>query len=545
MPAKYSYELYNNNNNVDINSYEDFFTLNINLGMCINNYKLLENSYYKMVNDKSLLMYVVINSNKIHDHINIISYLLKTNTIINQQNSEGWTALMFASKFSNSTSNINVVKFLIESGANINIRNKLGLTAFMITCREINTTSSFNLVKLFLTFNIDINQCDKQGNTALIHTVIRSNNELSYNTVQLLIINKANINIQNNNGCTALMYACRYSNSTSSIDTVKLLLDNNAKTELREKDGWTSLMLAARYSNNGSSEDTIKLLLDYNTDINAIDKSGNTALILATKHSLNDSSIKTVTHLLFKGANPNIQNLKGYTALMYAINYYKKESDPICIPLLLRNNADPNLLSYNNGNKSALHIMIEKNSNYIYDLNDLKLLLLNGSNINQKDENGNTPIMLAGKLSLKSYILVLITNRANLCEKNNQGETFFTYYNSNNMIKILINTYINSLIKNNIYINDNIYDFMIENKIKTNDKLINTKISLLFLYKNHIIFDIDNDNKECSICFDHNNNLKAICDHVFCINCFDKLKKCPVCYENILGDKFSIFYDKL
>ena len=60
---------------------------------------------------------------------------------------KNWTALMFACRFSNTTSSLDTVKLLLERGAYVNLKTNDGYTALMIAVRSSNIGSSLETVK--------------------------------------------------------------------------------------------------------------------------------------------------------------------------------------------------------------------------------------------------------------------------------------------------------------------------------------------------------------------------------------------------------------
>ena len=92
----------------------------------MNNNNLFEHYNYNTIYDCSpftkckyfnKLMYLIINKTDFHV---ISNYLINNLNEINQVNEYGWTALMIASRNSNTINNLKTVKLLLENGADIN-----------------------------------------------------------------------------------------------------------------------------------------------------------------------------------------------------------------------------------------------------------------------------------------------------------------------------------------------------------------------------------------------------------------------------------------
>ncbi len=147
--------------------------------------------------------------------------IIEVGNDINLKNNNGLTALMFASKYSNTTSSLETVKLLIDSGADVNLRDDNGWAALMIASRYSNSTSSLETVKLLVDAGADLDIQNTDAWTALMMATVYSANESSFETVKLLIDAGADVNIQKTNGYTALTFA-------NNIEFVKLLLDNKA-----------------------------------------------------------------------------------------------------------------------------------------------------------------------------------------------------------------------------------------------------------------------------------------------------------------------------
>lgn len=149
-----------------------------------------------------------------------------------------------------------------------------------------------------------------------------------------------------------------------------------------------------------SSEVTIPHAL-----INTVDSRGNSHLILATK----SGNTQTVKQLLTRGANPNFQrqsddDFKYWTALMFAV----KADYPNIVELLLASKAQINLKD--SQGQTALLLAIPSGN-----ITTIMKLILAKANLNvQRQSDGWTALMLAIKEGHENIAKLLIRKGANL-----------------------------------------------------------------------------------------------------------------------------------
>jgi len=196
----------------------------------------------------------------------------------------------------------------------------------------------------------DVNFAEADGTTPLLWAVYKSSME----TVQLLLDAGADPNISNSLDITPLMQASRYGNA----DMISALLASGAGLDFAEQGLESTLMAAAR----SGSVDAVKVLLDAGVDPNKtepIDKQ--TAIMWATV----EGHLDVVRVLLDAGANPNMQ---------------ARVSE-----LTKRKNAD-----FPSGGFAPLHWAARNGDEAM-----IHLLLDNGADINVKNGDTSTPMMLA------------------------------------------------------------------------------------------------------------------------------------------------------
>ncbi|ORX86697.1 ankyrin [Anaeromyces robustus] len=470
--------------------------------------------------------------------------------LVNKNND---TALHIACK-----NNLNEVIPKLITEKNINMKNKDGYTPLMIAINERN----YECIKTLLSnkYNLDINIVDKKGNTPLMMTIMKDEDISEF--IDLFIEKGTNKDLINKNQSSALHIACKYNNYKIIS---KLITEKNIN--MKNKDGYTPLMIAI----NNKNYECIKSLLSskHNLDINIVNNDGNSPLMMALMkyeedlsrlidlfikkgsnkdlvnknqssilHIACENNLNEVIPKLITEKNINIKNKDGYTPLMIAINNKNYE----CLKSLLSSkyNLDINTVDKNgntplinaiinfkdlsehidlfiekgankdliNKNKStALHIACENN------LNEVIPKLITEKNINMKNKDGYTPIMIAinkknknDKKNIKSIIELLSSTQFNEYYKTN---------NNNDLISIL------TFLLDQHVENDKVYEILIPNiyfGIKQFKKLLNKIINNNSFIKAII---------KCGISIHENNKNKNITSPLIysvCKNYFDLSK---------------------
>jgi len=118
---------------------------------------------------------------------------------VNKVNIEGQTALIYASEYGYSE----IVKLLVDVQADVNIQKNNGWTALILASTYSNTSSNIETVKLLIDAQADINIRNIYGLTALVYASINSDTSSNIETIKLLIDAQADVNIQNDDGWTA------------------------------------------------------------------------------------------------------------------------------------------------------------------------------------------------------------------------------------------------------------------------------------------------------------------------------------------------------
>ncbi len=310
-----------------------------------------------------------------------------------------------------------IAEILIKDGADTNAVDSNG--AVPITLANENK----EIVELLHKHGADINGTDSNGNTALFGA--------DENTLKYLVENGANVNKQNDEGHTALMgYA-----EKGDIKAVKYLVKHGADINICGEGG-NALAFAVKDIRrrgglifNTDFGETIKYLVDAGIDLNQQDRSGDTALHWACIFS----ETELVKYLIDKGADVNKQNCYGENALACVGG----RTDPQIVKDLLEAGSDVNMQKY-----PVLMGMIPlsmcrrpeedmltwwERKEHIHILENMKMLIEAGANINIQDSEGKTPLIKAVEEKHVDFVEFLCAAGADLEIKDNSGKTAYDY----------------------------------------------------------------------------------------------------------------------
>ena len=265
-------------------------------------------------------------------------------------------------------------------------------------------TASSKSIKLLLAENYKINALDDALRTPLM---VAAQYNTHANIVKTLIKSGAKLDIVDCYKKTALQRALE--NNTSAKVILELLKLSPKKVYKSLKQ--TPLMIAAR---TNPSVKVIKMLLENGEDINARDANGMTPLMYAASSNTNPRIIST---LLDYGAQIDAKTTEGLNALHIAA-----------------------------GAKWLIKDCWDKEQEYVAaNPAAIKVLIAYGSNVNETDATGRTPLLHAiehkvwiqryfgfsKKLEfseLKKVIKLLLENGANVNVADNEGMTALMHY---------------------------------------------------------------------------------------------------------------------
>ena len=172
-----------------------------------------------------------------------LKQLLESHANVNLKDSDGWTALMYAVRYSGS---LECVEKLLDAGADVTAKNTYGFSALVLA-------ASYNgnpqiLSKLLENYKAS----DKEVLRALVFLLTEQNisERQQLSKLQIFMDKAVPLNILFE-GKTPLMYAAQYGNSTKIL---QVLLDNQSSVTMRSTEGKTAFDYATKNNNLAHNE---------------------------------------------------------------------------------------------------------------------------------------------------------------------------------------------------------------------------------------------------------------------------------------------------
>ena len=314
---------------------------------------------------------------------------------INKQNYEGFTPLTLAAMYGSTET----AEFLLENGADVNCSDKNGYTPLMGASKYGHT----KIASMLAGSGADVNaaKTDRgKGWTALLFALSCEHPDIA----RLLLENGADFNVIDENNYTPLLYACKH----GYTDIAKLIIDKGCDINIIEKtDNFTPLLFAARECRT----DIVRLLLENGADHDYSQSNGWTALTLASYNGCSD----IIELLLEKGADMNHRDKAGEDSIDKAVKQGHEESFKIFIKYGISST------KISNTEKPLIFMLIEKNM-----LKSLDLLIQHKdveTDLNIRDINGQTALMIAARSRNNSAINLLLDFGSDIDASDNNGWT--------------------------------------------------------------------------------------------------------------------------
>ncbi len=376
---------------------------------------------------------------------------LKTGSDVNYEDYKQKTPLMYALAGSKES----IVKILLNSKADI--------SKIYVFDKLFKWETHFKFLKMLIKKGyLNVNTHDYKGNTLLKYFLhyfeccSHENGRLDkvcpfHKLLNYIIEKNFNVNYKNIKGNVPLVSALL----SYDLYAIDLLLRNGADPNALNNYGNSPLMEFLEVKPTHSTledsifvaktkytENIIKLLVKFGADINIKNSSGDTPLILAAK-SHNLEALKTLLKLCVDKVN---KNKLGDDALITAV----KKVDIV----------SGKLVEYNEYYK---YIISMDNKKEI-----IKRLVVSGKDdVDTKDKDGNTPLILVVKASNLKLVKTLLKLKANIFVNNNLGE---------NSLIVAIKK-INEISKNSSKIENS--QFIEQSKLKYNKFILKESILVL------------------------------------------------------------------
>lgn len=355
----------------------------------------------------------------------LMKHLIMAGSQIDLVDDHGYGLMTFAANAGQK--NTEVYDLILASGGDVKETNRSGATALLLLAPYLEDDQ---LISYFKEKGLNVKDKDKDGNTMFHYASRRGNLPLMKQLVEMGVDYKAISKTGGNAILFATLGARGYNNP---IEVYEYLAGLGLEADIVDWEGRSPLHNLA-----GRTKDpaVIDFFLKKGVNVNQIDENGNTAFL----NAIRSNNLEIAKHMAPMVSDINHTNYDGYSALTYAI---MRNSSP-AFKFLQEKGADFRVLdakgnnlayhifrSYRSSSKESFdlftktaqkhqltfnqgfeqgntlaHIAVDKADHYLME----KALKL-GVSVNQKNEDGLTPLHLAAMKAKRKDLLAFLLEK--------------------------------------------------------------------------------------------------------------------------------------
>lgn len=333
-------------------------------------------------------------------NVELVQYLIDNGAKTNITDDKGSTIINFAAGAGQK--NTKVYDLLLKHGADLNKDLTLsGANALLLAAPH---DKDFSLMNYFISKGLDINSVDSKGNGVFNYAAKTGNITLMDQLIKKGIKGNDNAFIFASQGARGV---------TNGIEVYKYLESVGLNPNAVSKEGETPLHTIASKSKD---MDVITYFINKGVDVNQQDAHGNTPFINAASQN----NLEVVSLFSKTVKNVNQTNKKGESALALAVA--NNSSDVVAF--LLDNKADVSVVDNNGGNDLTAYLMQSYSPKKEDEFNQkLQLLKNSGFEFGKPQTNGNTLYHLALDKNDLSVLKFIKQFNSDVNAKNNEGNT--------------------------------------------------------------------------------------------------------------------------
>ena len=322
----------------------------------------------------------------------VVKALITNGASVHVKSVDSETPLIFAAM----NGHTEVVECLISHGANVNIADESGHTPLMCCCQN----GYLDIVKVLVKNRALLCLKDRNSLSALFYAVQHDHSEI----VELLLqTGYAHVDTFDGKQRTSLFLCC----CREYIETARVLLDHNADIDGQENKHRKTALMAAVESNNF---EMVKFLVERGASLEKVDSQGNLAHEIADRLYLTDIHAYLVAKITEQRANRPVSQSGTQRSRTQKTTR-------------TRENVKDKRVGKTEGERNLLDMCTKD-----WGFEDVvKFSVEAGADINCKDADGLTPILIAAKKGHFKYIPWLIKYNVDVNCQDEHGCTPLMY----------------------------------------------------------------------------------------------------------------------